>query len=307
MPSPVVGAIGSVVGGLSQASAAKKAAGAQAAAAQNELDLQKSIYEETSANFDPYRQGGGLGFQAYLSEMGLADRPMIGGTAPQIETFTTPGQTTPGATFNPSAYGGFGRSSGGSAEENAGFYSPGPTTTPGVTQYRVGGQTFSTMEEAQAYANANPTGGQQFGGFKETPGYQFQLARGQDAVASSGAARGNYLSGANLAGAMEFGQGLANQEYNNYLNRLQGIGQQGQSAAGNQAAAGQAYAAGAGNAYAGIGNAQAAGAIGQGNAFTGIMNNLSGTFGYLNSQQPAAGAQNANIFSAGWGSKGFWG
>ena len=275
MPVGAIAAIGSVAGGLSQASAARRAGRAQENAANQQLALEREVYEDTSANFAPFREGGGLGFQAYLAEMGLADMPTIGGTAPQIETFTsggTPG-TMPvqtGAAFN---------TSGGMDQ------SPQATAaTPGVTQFRVGTNTFSTMEDAQAFANANRTGGRQFGGFQATPGFQFQLDRGMDALNTSNAARGNLLSGANIAGAMQFGQGLANQEYGNYMNRLQGIGQQGQAAAGNQAAAGQAFATGAGNALAGIGNAQAAGAIGAGNAISGGINNVMGTLGYLNTQ-----------------------
>ena len=181
MPIGAIAAVGSVVGGIAQGRAAKSAANAQTAAADRELELQTRIYDETSANFAPYRQGGQLGFDAYLAEMGLGDRPMVGGTV-----------------------------------DDAGVR----------------------------------TGGREFGGFQQSPGYQFQLSRGMDALNSSGAARGNYLSGANIAGAMEFGQGLANQDYGNYLNRLQGIGQQGQAAAGNQAAAGVEYAKGAGSSIA---------------------------------------------------------
>lgn len=284
MPSPVVSAIGSVVGGVAQAGAAGKAADAQSAAAERELQLQREIYEETSQNFDPYRQGGGLGFQAYLSEMGLADRPMIGGTAPQVVSFTEqiPGQPLadgqrPGIFDQLSNV----RNTGSLAGMPPGM-GPGSSRT----RFRVGEQIFDDEAQAQAYARANTTGGREFGGYQETPGTQFVRSRGLDAINSSGAARGNYLSGSNVAGAVEFNQGLSDQGYNAYLNRLQGIGQQGQAAAGNQAAAGQAYAAGAGNALSGIGNAQAAGAIGQGNAFSGMIDNLSGTYGYLNSQRP---------------------
>lgn len=284
MPVGVIGAVASVAGGIAQAGAASDAADAQSAAAERELQLQRDIYEETSANFDPYRQGGGLGFQAYLAEMGLADAPMIGGTAPEIVAFS---ETMPGTPTTPTGVGSQGGLLSGGGFN--GFMSPlTPTSGPGSIRerFRVGSQIFDTREAAEAYAQANTTGGRAFGGFQETPGYQFQLGRGMDALNSSNAARGNLLSGANIAGAMQFGQGLASQEYNNYLNRLQGIGQQGQAAAGNQAAAGQAYAAGAGNALAGIGNAQAAGAIGTGNAIQGGINNFLGTMGYLNTQTP---------------------
>jgi hypothetical protein len=230
MPVGAIAAVGSIAGGLSQASAARRAGRAQENAAQQELALQTRIYDETSANFAPFREGGNLGYQAYLSEMGLADAPMIG-------------------------------------------------------------------------ADASGQGGRAFGGFQQAPGTQFALARGMDAINSSGAARGNYLSGANIAGAVEFSQGLQNQEYGNWLNRLQGIGADGQAAAANQAAAGQNYATGAGNALAGIGNARSAAAIGAGNSFAGATNNLMGTLGYLNAQNNGSGQGfwGQNIFGGGGG------
>ena len=63
------------------------------------------------------------------------------------------------------------------------------------------------------------------------------------------------------------------EEYGNYMNRLAGLTDMGQASAGNMAAAGNAYASGAGNALAGKGNAQAAGAIGGANAWSGALNN----------------------------------
>jgi len=54
-----------------------------------------------------------------------------------------------------------------------------------------------------------------------TPGYQFRLNQGMQALERSAAARGNLLSGNTLAAAQEFGQGLASQEYQNRLNQLQ--------------------------------------------------------------------------------------
>jgi len=282
----IIGAGASLLGGASQASAAKKAAASQEAAAREELALQTRIYDETSQNFAPYLQGGGLGFQAYLSEMGLGNAPMIGGMPAQIETFTTPGTPATGG-------GGYTQGPGGRPDDR--IYNQGTAAIPGVTQYRVNGQTFADMGAAQEYANANPTGGRDFGGFQNTPGYSFALGQGLDTLQSTAAARGGLFSGAALADAQRLGQGMQNQEYNNYLNRLQGIGQQGQAAAGNQAAAGANYGNAAGNALGNIGNAQSAGAIGVGNAISGGINNALGAWQYMRAQQPAqAPAQGAN-------------
>lgn len=56
--------------------------------------------------------------------------------------------------------------------------------------------------------------------FQTGPGYQFQLEQGLDAINRSANAAGMGASGNMLREAQTFGQGLASQEYNNWLNNL---------------------------------------------------------------------------------------
>lgn len=63
--------------------------------------------------------------------------------------------------------------------------------------------------------------------FRNTPGYQFALDQGRQAIERSAAARGGLASGNTLAALTEFGQGLADQTFNNYLNRVIGLQNQG--------------------------------------------------------------------------------
>lgn len=58
--------------------------------------------------------------------------------------------------------------------------------------------------------------------FQAGPGYQFQLGQGLDAVARNANAAGMVASGNQLTAAQEYGSGLANQEYGNWLKNLQG-------------------------------------------------------------------------------------
>ena len=66
--------------------------------------------------------------------------------------------------------------------------------------------------------------------FQANPGYQFALDQGQQALARQAAAGGRAASGGALMASQKYGQGLANQEYNNwyqnYMNNLY-RGQQG--------------------------------------------------------------------------------
>lgn len=62
-----------------------------------------------------------------------------------------------------------------------------------------------------------------YAGFMDTPWYQFRLAEGQKAMERNASARGLRLSSGQMKDAMRFGQGLASEEYGNYLNRLSGM------------------------------------------------------------------------------------
>lgn len=85
MPAPMIGlAAASLGSGLLQANAAKKNASAQAAAADQATALQREIFQQTTANYKPFLSAGKTGLAAYLYEMGLGEKPLVGGTMPKI-------------------------------------------------------------------------------------------------------------------------------------------------------------------------------------------------------------------------------
>lgn len=102
--------------------------------------------------------------------------------------------------------------------------------------------------------------------FQTSPGYQWQLDQGINAIDRSAAARGGLFSGNTLQSAQSFGQGLASQEWNNYLGRLSGLSGRGQNAAAGQGG----FAIGEGNAVAGgtrgAANALVSGYVGANNS-----------------------------------------
>ncbi len=57
------------------------------------------------------------------------------------------------------------------------------------------------------------------GDLTQDPGYQFKLTQGEQALGRKQAAGGNYYSGQALKEAQQFGQGLADQTYNDAYNR----------------------------------------------------------------------------------------
>lgn len=65
--------------------------------------------------------------------------------------------------------------------------------------------------------------------FQSSPGYAFQLQQGLRAVDAGAAAQGMLRSGATLKAEQTYGQGLANQDFANYYNRLGSLTQTGLS------------------------------------------------------------------------------
>ena len=137
-----------------------------------------------------------------------------------------------------------------------------------------------------------------FDGYQQSPGYQFQLNQGLDAAKSAAAMHGGTMSGATMQSLNNYGQGVANQDYQTYLNRLQGIGAQGQQAAGMQSGAAQQYGQNGLAAMGSMGDARAAGTVGGYNALMGGINSGIQSYGYM--QGAGQGNSLSGLFS-GWG------
>ena len=75
------------------------------------------------------------------------------------------------------------------------------------------------------------------------PGYQFQLGQGNNAINAAAAAGGTLNSGNQAMALQKYGQGLAGQNYGQYVSQLQPYMQMGEGAA-----------SGIGNLYSGLGN-----------------------------------------------------
>ncbi|MCZ7463549.1 hypothetical protein [Rhizobium rhizogenes] len=73
------------------------------------------------------------------------------------------------------------------------------------------------------------------GAFQTGPGYQFALDQGTQAALRGASAGGMLNSGNTLTALSQYGQGLANQEYGSWLDRLSAMSSQGLNAASGQA------------------------------------------------------------------------
>lgn len=269
-----VAAIGSaVIGGIS----AKKASKQQAAAADADRKFQEETRDIIRGDLLPYRDVGTNALAAMNSMNGLGEAPMIGGTPLAIETIegqsNTPNFGLPGAPGYQPQGGSFGAMT---ALLGQGRKSP--------TTYKVGGQTFATMEEAQAYAQKNATGGRKYE-WTQDPGYQFRLKSGNDSINALAGAKGGLMSGRTLQALSDYNQGMASQEFGNVYSRLGGMTDMGLAAAQMSGNASTNAAAGVSNALAAKGNAQAAGTMGVANALQGGIQNGLTLYQYQQNQR----------------------
>jgi hypothetical protein len=274
----------SAVSAVAGASSASKAANAQENAASNDIAFQRETRDLIFDRYAPFYDSGQNALAAYNFELGLGPRPTFGGS-------NTPAPTVEEIAATPAR----GYMQGGS--EGNWVEDPG---TP--ASFNVGDRSFATREEAESYARSRSTQtpGQAYRGFTATPGYQFRVNQGRSAVDASAAARGGLNSGRTLQDLTAFGQGIASQEYGNYMNRLAGLSDGGMAAAGGQAGAATNAAAGTSNALAGIGNARAAGAIGVGNAFQGGIQNALGAWQYQSALGSQPGVGNSPLSPGPW-------
>ena len=124
--------------------------------------------------------------------------------------------------------------------------------------------------------------------FQVSPGYDFQLKQGTQALDRSAAGAGNFGSGGAAAALDQYGQGLANQNYGQWLSNLQGLGQQGLAAATGQTGREQSLA----NIQTGLGQNEA-------NVVTGTATNAGNAITSGMNADISANAQGgANMFSA---------
>jgi hypothetical protein len=133
-----------------------------------------------------------------------------------------------------------------------------------------------------------------------SPGYQFRFNEGQRAVDSSGAARGQLMSGGTLKDLARFGQGIASDDFNQQFNRTASVAQGGQQANTTLGQLGANAATNIGNNFMQAGNARASGYAGQTAAFQNGLSNLAflgmnGGFGG-GGQMPTSGWGNPGLY-----------
>lgn len=260
---------GTVLSSLAGASSANKAAKAQERAANQANETERYVFDRSVELTEPQRRTGNNALAALAFELGIGPGPSSQPVdLPEIQQIDEQLAATPRYNIQMDE-------PGAAARAISQPVLPGQT----VSSFRVGDATFDTREAAESYRNSLAPNDFSHGGFQASPSYEFQRNEGLKALERMASARGMRLGSGTLKNAARFSSNLAANEYGNYLNRLAGVAGVGQTATGQQLAAGQSYATSFGQNSMAAGNARASGYINQNNAFQGGMNGLFNVLG----------------------------
>jgi len=155
----------------------------------------------------------------------------------------------------------------------------------GATEESLAPWLQSGAEAAGQYANilgagtGAPNTEAMYEGLRQYPGYQFALEEGLGAVEQSAAARGTLQSGQTMKDLTAYGQGLATSNFENYMNRLQGLSGVGQQTAVQTGGFRQNMAGQVAAAQRGIGQATATGYQNQAGIWGGAIEGVAGIAG----------------------------
>ena len=125
--------------------------------------------------------------------------------------------------------------------------------------------------------------------FRDSPGYRFAVNEGVNATQTSAAAGGRLFSGGTMKALQDRGQGMADQQFGSWFNRLGGLSGAGGTATTNLASFGQSNANNLSNLAVQGGDAQASSYIRGANAITGGIQNLADQYAYYNPPAWAGG------------------
>ena len=292
------GAVASIGGALIGSMASGDAADSQSNAAAQTDATNRYIFDEQKKLQEPFRQTGLNANNRLAYLMGLPTGGATGTAATPAMTYeqaraqllgqyTKPGDTMPWQLRE---------------QVGAGDSGIAPMAQSSVDEAGLSAAIQSLMAQnpgSQGTAPAGDPNDPAFGSlmrdfsladFEKDPGYQFRMDEGMRGVEGSAAARGGLLSGAAMKAIQKYGQGFASNEFgnafnrdsanktNNY-NRLAGMVNTGQGATNQVTNAAAQFGQNTASNNAAMGNAQAAGAIGQANAWT------QGIGGAVNSMQ----------------------
>lgn len=266
-PALIMGA--AAVGGAAIASkGAKQQSNAIQQSTNDSNALQLRIFEQQRADQQPWMQSG----QRALSQI----ERLLGIQAPAGTASTTPGQvptTAPGGMGNALSPGGGDRRVVDTGGLNDNMFMLDRTTPIEGGGGKVGPAV--TMPATQP-----ATQGADFSGFYQSPGYQFRMQEGMNALTGNAATRGALQSGATQKALLKYGQNYASNEFGQYMNQLFNVAGLGQTSTGQTNALSSNYAANVSNNNMASAQARASSYGTQANAWGNALGTLGGIGSY---------------------------
>lgn len=295
MPNPMMVGVGlSGASALAQKNAASKAAKAQSATADAQIAEVRRQFDTIRKLVNPWVNAGTGALSQQLALLGLGGQ--AAGTAPAISVI-------PGSPAAPMAHASAskflyssgvitsrdGRSAVRTTNPSAGVV--GAAGLPGPTQYMVNGQSFGSMEEAQAYANANLTASPfdqdaanaaqaaAIANLRDGSQFKALVRSGENAILANAAATGG-LRGGNTQGALaQYRPAMLQALIDKQLANLGGLSANGLGAASGIGSAAQSSGGQIASILGDKGAAQAGGYLAGGQAMGNFFGDLSGGLG----------------------------
>jgi len=165
---------------------------------------------------------------------------------------------------------------------------------------RQGGQAFQSLGDLMGL-NGQSASATALNNYRTSPGYDFQMQQGTNAIQNSAAARGGLNSGATMKALQGYGQNLADQDFQQYMGNLGKLGSVGMQAEGQIGGYRNNIANSYQQNYSTIGNAQGsrdAGYLGAAGSILGAGLSALGGGGGMGSAMGSLG----KLFSGGSGS-----
>lgn len=176
-------------------------------------------------------------------------------------------------------------SGGGSGSQSQAISTGQTQATSALAPYLSAGTNALTQQASLLGLNGPDAASNALATFSASPGYQYQVTQGLQAVDHGAAAAGTLQSGNTIRAEQTLGTNLANQDFSNYYNRLAGVASSGLTAGTSTAS----IDTGAANAQSNIIGNQSAGVN---TALNSLANNATTA---LNSNGTTNALQNLNL------------
>lgn len=291
----ILGSAAIGLGGAAMSSKAAQQAGqAQADAAKEAAKVQRDTAIQARIDAYPWAFAGASALYQYMDEMGLS-RP-VNPVMPDLGAGPLGYGSSPSNTYGTIMQSGMSMkdfatafqgklNSGEGLNSLAGAFSG----VKGFSDLQGAFQKFFSGTSGQATAQ-QPAMTPKLG-FQQTPGYQFRVQQGEQGVLNNLSALGMKNSGKALKSLESFRQGLASEEYGNYMNRLASMAGMGQTQTNATNSLMANAATNIGNSLQNAGAARASGYVGSANAWSQGLNGVGNALGQLSYNQypPAPG------------------